>query len=283
MERQPGPIVLILAVQLHDALLADQVALLADGVAERGLQRGGVDDRHVPAVDDGRDVLTWSSPGPWHRSQPIAWPRKIGGRYRLTVPATGSTRFAWQNRQSGWTGRSKWGLFLLIARGQVPPPLPGIPADRGLEEEAVALDQVGGPLVPGAEHELDLGLIAGDDAARGVPSRLLVEDMAVPALDRVLEPWASNRTRPPASSPPVAVAAIDRGEGAAHRVLAVGLGDLRMAADAGRIPHVADPRSGVRVRGGCVQRMDRPPRRGRREGPATTRRPPRIPPRPGPR
>ena len=21
----------------------------------------------------------WSSPGPWHRSQPIAWPRKIGG------------------------------------------------------------------------------------------------------------------------------------------------------------------------------------------------------------
>src|SRR5262249_51548978 len=50
MERQPGPEIVVPAVELHDALLAQQVALLADGVAARGLQRGGVDDRLLPLV-----------------------------------------------------------------------------------------------------------------------------------------------------------------------------------------------------------------------------------------
>ena len=63
----------------HNAPIAVQVALLADRLPERGLQVRGVDDRHVPAVDALRDVPTCSSPGPWHRSQPIAWPLKIGG------------------------------------------------------------------------------------------------------------------------------------------------------------------------------------------------------------
>ena len=39
----------------------------------------------------------------------------------------------------------------------------------------------------------------------------------------------------------------DRGERAAHRVLAVGLGDLRMAAGAGGIPNMAHPRASVLV------------------------------------
>src|SRR5205823_1229018 len=54
MERQPGSKILGTTVQLHDAPLADQVTLLADGIPERWLQRGGVDDREVPAVDDRR-------------------------------------------------------------------------------------------------------------------------------------------------------------------------------------------------------------------------------------
>ena len=55
MERQPRPIILIATIHLHDAPMAHQVALLADRISERGLQLGGVDDRHVPAIDDGRD------------------------------------------------------------------------------------------------------------------------------------------------------------------------------------------------------------------------------------
>src|SRR5439155_21504580 len=52
MERQPGSKILSPTVQPHDAPLADQVALLADGISERGLQRGGIDDREIPAADD---------------------------------------------------------------------------------------------------------------------------------------------------------------------------------------------------------------------------------------
>ena len=38
---------------------------------------------------------------------PIAWPEKIGGRYRLRVPSTGSAPFEWHNRQAEVIGRSK--------------------------------------------------------------------------------------------------------------------------------------------------------------------------------
>ena len=59
-------------------------------------------------------------------------------------------------------------VLRLIAGGEIPPPLLRVPGDRRLEEEAVALDQVGEASPPGAEHELDLGLVPGDDSARGI-------------------------------------------------------------------------------------------------------------------
>ena len=133
------------------------------------------------------------------------------------------------------------------------------------------IDQEAGPLVAGAEHELDLGLVAGDDAARGIPARLLVEDAAIPALDRVIEPVGLEQD--PAVGF-VFVAAergrsrrMDRSQRAAHRVLSVGLSDLRVTADTGRISHVANPRAGVGIGRIHDQRVDAPARADRRRPP----------------
>ena len=52
MDGKTRPVILDPAVDPLDALVADQVALLADGVPKRGLQTRGVDDRHVPAADE---------------------------------------------------------------------------------------------------------------------------------------------------------------------------------------------------------------------------------------
>ena len=55
IERYPGPKIVILAIELHNALVAHQVALLADRFSQRGLECGRVDDCHVTAVNgDGR-------------------------------------------------------------------------------------------------------------------------------------------------------------------------------------------------------------------------------------
>ncbi len=154
------------------------------------------------------------------------------------------------------------------SRGQIPPLLPGIPGQGGLEEEAIVLDQVGGALPAGANRELDLGLAPGHAPARCVAARLLVKDVTVPMFDGVLEALTFEEC------PAVALVALRHGglpngsEGAPHRVLAEGLGALRMAADTSGIPEIFHLQSGVLVGRDRIIPMDalRPPRPPRKEG-----------------
>ena len=54
-------------------------------------------------------------------------------------------------------------------------------------------DQVGSSLPAGADHELDLGLVLGDDPARCVAARLLVKDVTVAMFNGVLRALGSRR------------------------------------------------------------------------------------------
>ena len=101
---------------------------LAGPVAPLAADRVALEDRRLISVDGAR-----------HRLDPV----------RVAVQARRGDRPV------------EVGVHPLVTRGQVPLPLLDIPTDRGLEEEAVALDQVAEPLAAGAEHELDLGLVRG--------------------------------------------------------------------------------------------------------------------------
>ena len=157
---------------------------------------------------------------------------------------------AWQNRQSGWIGRSKFGLRgeLPVAGRDIPAPLLREPRDRRLEEETVALDQEGDAARPGAESEPDFGLDLGKQAPVRVAPRRLVEHASVAVLDRVLHPLSLDRESRSGAGRRAVLGACDRRERSAHRVRAVGLGDLAVAPGTGRVPDIRDPRARVLVR-----------------------------------
>jgi hypothetical protein len=246
MEWQPWPIVLIPTVDPQDASLTVEVALLTDRVPERGLQVRGIDDGHVPAagrrgkrhVQLARPVAPLAADGmALEDRRPIAVDR---ARDRIDP-----VRVAVQASRHDRAVEVEVRLF--IAGREVPPSLLGIPGDRGLEEKAIVFDQVGECLPPGADHEPDFGLVASDDSARGVPSRLPMPEAAVGVLHGVLEPLGLEQ----GSIAPRDVRGWnrrgDRGQGAPHRVQAIGSSDLRVAADTGSIPHILHLGAGVPV------------------------------------
>ncbi len=55
-KRQPGAIIFVAPANAHNSSTASQVALRTDVVAELRRQIGGIDDRHVLAVDRGRTL-----------------------------------------------------------------------------------------------------------------------------------------------------------------------------------------------------------------------------------
>jgi hypothetical protein len=134
----------------------------------------------------------------------------------------------------------------LIAGGLIPLSPLRVPSNRRLEEEAIAFDQVGDPLPPGTDREPDLRLVLGDDAARGIPSRLFMDDMTVGILDGVLEPLCLEQGSVARFVAPQGRHR-DRKQRATRRVLAEGLRDLRMAADAGCITDIFHSQARVHV------------------------------------
>ena len=172
MEWQTRPKVLIPAAGPQDTPLAVQVALLADGVPERGLQRGGIHDRQVPAVDRlGTQDVELARPVTPLAADGVA----LEDRRLITVgrASDGSVRLAWQNRQADMIGRSKWCVYLLIAGRQIPPSPRAYQAIGDWEQEAVSLDQIGNPEPPGTEREADFPLILGDDPSPMRPAASL--------------------------------------------------------------------------------------------------------------
>ena len=92
-ERQPGAEVEDAAAGSNHPRLPLKVALLADRLSKHRLEMLRIDDRVVDSLRRA-GCFTCNSPGPWQRSQPIAWPVKMGSRKRLIVPSTGSAWFA---------------------------------------------------------------------------------------------------------------------------------------------------------------------------------------------
>ena len=219
MKRQPGPIVLISAARPQNPVHARQVALRADVIPQRGHQVGGIDDRHVLAVDElgtcdvqfTGSVTTFTADGVTledRRSILVHLACQGLDPVRVAVQATGLDRPV------------EVIIDRLKTRGEIPPLFPGIPRQRRFEQEAIVLDQVGSPLAAGADRKLDLGLAPGDDPARCIASRLLVKDVTISMFNRVLEA-AALEERPAGSH--VALChgrRLDGSERAAHRVLA---------------------------------------------------------------
>src|SRR5262249_56443602 len=103
---------------------------------------------------------------PLHRLDPVGMAIQAGGDHRPV----------------------EMGILLLVARGEVPPPLLDVPTDRRLEEQAVALDQVADPLAAGSEHKLNLDLVPGNDASCRIPAHFALGHLAIASLLRVLPP-----------------------------------------------------------------------------------------------
>ena len=126
---QSGPEILIATVELHHALVAQQMTLLADAIPERGLQRSGVDDRQIPAVDDAGTIhMPLTRP-----MTPLAADRVVPEDRRLISV----DRPVYRLDPVGVTVQARGddhpvevGVVRLVARRQVPTPLLGIPTDR---------------------------------------------------------------------------------------------------------------------------------------------------------
>ena len=255
MKRQPGPIVLISPTDPHNPGIAGQVALRTDVIPERGRQIGRIDDRHVLAVDHrGTCDVKFAGPVTAFTADCVTLEDRRSILVDRACHRLDPVRVAEQ--AIGLDRPVEVIVERFKTRGQIPSLLSGIPGKRGLEKEAIVLDQVGSSLPAGADHELDLGLVLGDDPARCVASRLLVKDVTVPMFDGVLEALALEES--PAGSL-VALRHVglpDGSEGAAHRVLAEGLGALRVAADTRGIPEILHLRPGVLVGRDRIVPMD---------------------------
>ena len=149
---------------------------------------------------------------------------------------------------SGFDESLEMDVVFLVAGGQVPLPLPGIPGDRRLEEVAVsALQQERHGLLARADDVAGLGLVPGDDASAGLPLDFGVKDPISPPLDRVLQALGLEQGRRQG------ILTRDRHraditERPAHRMPAIRLGDLRMATHAGGVPHVLHAGADVPIR-----------------------------------
>src|SRR5262249_3549796 len=135
-----------------------------------------------------------------------------------------------------------------VAWGEVPSLLLGEPADRRLEEVAVALDQVRQAALPRAEDVAHLGLCPRADSPLRVETLLAGDQRAVAALDGIAQPLGlEGRRRAVAAAFPLRCLVGGR-QRAAHRMAAVVRRDLGVAPGAGLVPHEGDPRPGVEIR-----------------------------------
>ena len=122
------------------------------------------------------------------------------------------------------------------------------PGDGRHEEVPVSLDEEVDASCPRAEHVTDFGLRLSEHAPFRVPPRRLVENSPVPPFDRVLQPVRLERQSRRGAGRRAVLGASHRRHRSSHRVRAVGIGELAMASDAGRVPDVSDSRPGVPVR-----------------------------------
>ena len=261
VQRQARAEVEKLTARPGEAERALEMALLTDRFPQCGGQIGRVDDRQVGL---GR------RPTPLHVQLAGAVAAlaadgvALEDRRLVAVqrPGHGANWLVWQNRQSGWIGRSKFGLRagLPVAGGDVPAPLLGEPRDRRLEEETIALDQEGDAARPRAESEADFGLDLGEHASR--PRRVASPCGTCRPSRRstvYCTPCDSNGSPAAASVGGPSPASADRRQRSAHRVRAVGHGDLAVAPGAGRVADVRDPRA---QRSGTASRRTRRARGG---------------------
>jgi hypothetical protein len=260
-QRQAGAEVVLAAAAAQDAGGADQVTLLADGVAQRRLQAAGVDDGAVPLlllaagdVQRPRAVAALAADGvPLEDRFRVAIQRALD-----VVGAVGVTEQA-----VGQDGPSR-PQRLARARRQVPHLLLGIPADRRHEQVAVAVGQVRVAAGAGADHVLNGPFQLGDGAAvrpqAGAPLPGPVAVAADPelraeGLERVVVPRVLRGGRRPG-----------RGhQRAAHRVPGVGPGDVGVALGAAVVGDVGDGGIDVPQRADVLAPRVAAPEGGRRK------------------
>src|SRR5262249_32220693 len=148
-----------------DALLALEVALLADRLAQGVLQPGGVDDGVVAP----RDLLARLPAADVQLAGAVAALAADGVAVEDRLPvAVERVRdvvrvVAVAEQAAGRDGAAEVLVAHLVAGGQVPAAPLGVPGERRLEEVAVAGDRVTTRPRPGADGEVHLGL--GDHLA----------------------------------------------------------------------------------------------------------------------
>ena len=110
-----------------------------------------------------------------------------------------------------------------------------------------AIDQVCRAPVPRAQDIPDFGLRLGDDPTRSIATFLSVNHPPILLQDGIAQALGFEEVRVATRAGSHGGSGLHRGQGASHRVAEVGLADLRMAANAGGIPHVfhAGPSIGV--------------------------------------
>jgi hypothetical protein len=237
VERLAGAVVERFLPAPHDALAAAEVALLADGLAQRRVELGGVDDGKAvlrgPDVQLPRAVTALAADGVTLKDRLPVGVQRVGVGVGVVAVAEQAPRHDRPLEQVG-------GRRILEPGGQVPAVLAGEPCDGGLGQSALVLDQVRGRVGAGTDGVADDGLGFGDDPAAGVERDLVVNRVVTPPLDPELRSECVKRL-------------IERGQGRraerpAHRVSAVRVGDIDVAGGAHVVADVADIRGCVEVR-----------------------------------
>ncbi len=246
MQRQARTELECRATEPLDARSAPQMALLADRLAQRRIEVGGIHDREIATVrkhsriPDVQRSGTVASFAP-NRQSPEGRRLVAVNRPHRRIESVGVAEDA-----TGVYGSLEMVVLGQTIRREVPSSLLRVPTDRRLKEAAIALDQVRPAAMSRAYLVGHLGLDPCDLALR-VLTRLGMNNVPIPTLNRIFQAAGSKAHLARVTVQTRCHDLVRERHGAAHRMLMIRRGDLRMATRTGGVADKFDSRLRILV------------------------------------